>query len=175
MLGWISPNVNEFVPATTLTARRTDRQVRLTTILVPRPEGMAADQVKLLDSHTVGARRTVDVQVGAQVYEVAFTSTGASVLSVRSPSRTKTRLDRSTRRARLEVRVRAATGAVATGKVAVRVAGRKVVGRLTNGVVRVRLPRLAPGKYVLRTAYAGSTRVAPSRADKRRYVVRPRH
>jgi len=181
MLGWISPTVNEFVPATTLTARRTDRQVRLTTILVPRPEGMAADQVKLLGSHTEGGRRTVDVQVGAKVYEVVFTSTGASVLSVRSPSQTKTRLARSKGpkgskgKTRLEVRVKASTKIVATGRVVVRAAGHKVVGRLANGVVKLRLPRLAPGKYVLRTTYAGSTRVAPSKADDRRYVVKSRH
>ena len=171
LLGWISPNVNEFVPATTLVARRTGRSARLTTILVPRPEGMAADQVKLLGSRTQGARRTVDVQVGAKVYEIAFTSTGASVLPVRSPSRTKTRLDRSMAKTRLVVRVQASTNAIATGRVVVRVAGHKVVGRLANGVVTVRLPRLAPGRYVLRTRYAGSTRVAPSKADNRRYVV----
>ena len=174
MLGWISPNVNEFVPATTLVARRSGRQARLTTILVPRPEGMPAGQVKLLDSRTQGARRTVDVQVGAKVYEVAFTSSSASVLSVRSPSQTKTRLDRSTAKPRLAVRVRASTKAVATGKVVVRVAGRKVVGRLAKGVATLRLPRLAPGKYVLRTRYAGSTQVAPSKADNRRFVVPPR-
>lgn len=175
MLGWISPRVNEFVPASTVVARRAGLQARLTTILVPRPDGMAANQVRLLESRTRGARRTVSIQVGAKVYEIAFTSTGASVLSVRSPSRTKTRLDRSTRRARLQVRVQASTKATATGRVVVRTAGRKVVGRLANGVVSVRLPRLAPGRYVLRTAYAGSIRVAPSKAANRRYVVRSRH
>lgn len=177
MLGWISPRVNEFVPATTLVARQTSRQVRLSTILVPRPAGMPASQVKLLGSRTQGTRRTVDVQVGTKVYEIAFTGTAASVLSVRSPSQTKTRLARSKGskgKARLEVRVQASTKVVATGKVVVRAAGHKVVGRLANGVVKVRLPRLAPGKYTLRTTYAGSTRVAPSKADNRRYVVKAR-
>lgn len=170
MLGWRSPRVDEFVPSPTVVARRKDRQVRMTTVVVPRYAARAAGDVALLRTMDVGDRRLLDVRLGRRVVRIAFSSTGATVEDVRSPSRTRVRMARGD--ASLEVRVTAATRVTARGWVQVRIGDRTRFRRLHDGKATVRLPRLAAGRYRIRAAYLGGEQVLPSRAPVRRYVVR---
>lgn len=80
-----------------------------------------------------------------------------TVISAAAVTRT-----RAGRRARLVVRV-GSTAGVPTGRVVVRVRGKRVVGRLVAGRAVVRLPALRqPGRYRVRISYPGSAALAPS-------------
>lgn len=170
MLGWRSPQVNEFVPSPTVVARRKGREVRLTTVVVPRFASRGPGDVKLLRTMDVGDRRLLDVRLGRKVVRIAFSSSGATVEDVRSPSRTRLRVEPAERS--LQVRVVAATRVTAQGWVRVQVGDSTRYRRLRDGRAVLRLPRLEAGRYRVRAAYLGGDRVLPSRAPARRYVVR---
>lgn len=172
MLGWRSPRTNEFVAAPTLVARRADRQVRMTTVIVPRFAARGPEDVELLRTMDVGDRRLLDIRLGRKVVRVAFSRSVATVEDVRSPSRTRLRVEPDDRS--LQVRVVAATRVTAQGWVRVQVGDRTRYRRLRDGRAVVRLPRLEAGRYRVRAAYLGGDRVLPSRAPARRYVVRAR-
>nr|WP_232523546.1 heparinase II/III family protein [Nocardioides sp. MAH-18] len=171
MLGWRSPRTNEFVAAPTLVARRTDRQVRMTTVIVPRFAARGPEDVQLLRTMDTGDRRLLDIRLDHRVVRIGFSSTGATVEDVRSPSRTRARMEPGADA--LAVRVTAASRVTAHGWVRVRVGDRTRYRRLHDGRAEVRMPHLSAGRYRIRTTYLGGDRVLPSRAPARTYVVRP--
>lgn len=74
----------------------------------------------------------------------------------------RTKTVRSKKRATLTVRVRS-TGTVPSGKITIKRGSKSISGRLVNGVVKLKMPRVTkPGRYRFTIRYAGSTRVLPS-------------
>jgi hypothetical protein len=75
-------------------------------------------------------------------------------------------------RARLKISV-SAPGITATGRIKVKVGGRKVRATLTNGKATVRLPKLAHvGRQKIKVAYLGDAHVATARTTVRVPVIR---
>jgi hypothetical protein len=180
LLGWRSPHVNEFVPAPTLVARTSGFQARMTAIIVPRPSGVPPSEVEVLWSRLGEGGGAADVRVGRRVHRVTFTSTKSSVRVVRSPSTTSATLRRAARiRAgkpgRVLVEVSTATGQTATGRVSVTIGGRKLSAQLRRGRALLYLPHLDDGRYRLRTTYAGSDSVRPSRTPAQTVVMKTPH
>lgn len=87
------------------------------------------------------------------------TSARTSVIAVAPVTRT-----RAGHRAKLVVRISTSDGAVATGRVVVKVRGHRVRALLVNGRAVLRLPKLhRPGRYRMKIRYAGSAWAAPAR------------
>lgn len=76
LLGWRSEKTNTFSKAPIVQAGKTGTSVRLTAIVVPRPNN---ETVKVIRSATHDASRTIDVQVGSKKYRIVVTRTDASI------------------------------------------------------------------------------------------------
>ncbi|MGQ0847109.1 MAG: heparinase II/III domain-containing protein [Sporichthyaceae bacterium] len=76
MLGWRSEKTNSLKPTPTLQAGATGKTVRLTAIVVPKPNG---EKVSMLRWATSGDNRTVDIAVGAKKFRIVFSHATASI------------------------------------------------------------------------------------------------
>jgi len=94
-------------------------------------------------------------------------------------SKTKARLGRAKvsagKRGKLSVRVTSRFVTNVTGRVLVKVSGKRIKARLAasgHGKATIRLPKLKPGRHHVNVKFAGSNTVAPSKAAPVRLTVK---